>query len=81
MPNLDTLFPPPCEVRRRAWECAYRLGAENPATLDDEARWQFLQSVVHAGHGDLTWRQCGALLRLYSLFAERQHQCGLWGWR
>jgi hypothetical protein len=78
---LTALIPPPPEVRQRAWECAFRLGAEHSNIINDEARWHWLLDVVNRGADRLTWRDCGALLRLYTLVAQRERAAGAWGWR
>jgi len=81
MTALGMLIPPPHEVQRRAWECAFVLAQEHSADLGDEGRWHFLQAAVRAGHHGLTWGQCGALLHLHRVYAERQRAAGAWGWR
>jgi hypothetical protein len=64
--DLDRLVPVPEEVSRRAWECAFDLGALHSCELQDDALWYLCQSiVVNRDWWTLTWRECGDLFRAH----------------
>lgn len=72
-PTKDDLISVPAEIQRRAWQCAFDLGAEHSAFIGDEARWHWLLDVVvNRGPEALGWRECGALFRLHRHYRQER---------
>ena len=66
---LDALIPVPEAVSRRAWECAFELGAEHSNTIGSPAVWHWLQNLVALRDPrHVTWAECGALFRMHRQF-------------
>lgn len=62
----NRIVPVPAEVSRRAWECAFVLGALHSCELQDDALWYQCQAIVTARDPlTLTWRECGELFRAH----------------
>lgn len=58
---LDQLLPPPREVQRRAWECAFVIGAEHSCRIGSPL-FHFCQHVVRVREPEtLGWAECGRL--------------------
>ena len=68
---LNDLIPPPQTIQRRAWECACELAAEHSNTINDEARWHWLQHMACRGYERITWQQAAQLFRLHRLVRAR----------
>lgn len=62
----DAIIPVPECIARRAWECAFDLGAEHSRRIGSPAVWHWLQElVVQRDPRHVTWAECGALFRLH----------------
>ena len=69
----DCIVAVPPEVSRRAWECAFALGAEHSSTLGSAALWHAMQAIVTQRDPELlTWAECAMLFRAHRhLWAAR----------
>jgi hypothetical protein len=68
---IDQIVPPPCEVRRRAWEAAVDLLHERAGDLAARDR-ALCRAIAQRGPDDLAWRDCGWALRAHrALFPAR----------
>lgn len=68
---IDTIIQIPEFVRRRAWECAVDALHARRSTLSADAL-AFCHTIALRDPVTLTWRECGALLRLHrALFPVR----------
>ncbi|MCW8084729.1 hypothetical protein [Sabulicella glaciei] len=65
-PLPDFIVPVPREVSRRAWDCAFDLGAEHSGRIGSEALWHAFQAIVTGRDPELlTWAECSLLLRAH----------------
>jgi hypothetical protein len=63
--DISALIPPPAEVRRRAWECAFVLCQDfRPRLARHEA--ERLAWLVATGPDRLTWAEIREAMRLHA---------------
>ena len=64
--TCEAIVSVPEGISRRAWECAFELGAEHSSTIGSPAVWHWLQDiVVQRDPLHVTWAECGALFRMH----------------
>lgn len=63
---IDAVLPPPEEIKRRAWECAFDLahGGSNVPTIVRVSS----KAVMNAEPSTITWDEAGALFKLHRRF-------------
>lgn len=70
--TVDQILPPPREVQRRAWECAFVIGAEHSCRIGTPL-FHYCQHVVCGREPEtLGWTECGWLFRAHrDIFGAR----------
>ncbi len=78
--TLETPGPVPAIVQQRAWECAFKLGAEHSAELrrrlgatTGNAVWHWAQPCVLRGPEAMTWADCRLAFWAHQMVFEVRH--------
>lgn len=70
-PKLEGIVPVPDTIARRAWECAFELGAEHSNFIGEPLLWHWLIGRAMRGPDALTWGECFVLCRLRAVYYEK----------
>lgn len=66
--RLEDIVPVPAIIARRAWECAFELGAEHSKFIGEALLWHWLIDRAMRGPDVLTWGECEILFRLHRIY-------------